>query len=259
MSIEVKVPSSLNESPYTTFIVTWLKKEGEGVQAGEKLLELEMTDKVVLEIPAPVSGLLTKIIVAQGESVLAGDILATIDENTHDKNEIPPPLPRNNKTSVEGYTNQSTTCERCGGQMEITTTGILMDKILKCTYCDHTVDVPDAFSTVVNEREYYTDTSGNRIKLKTTRFKSRIDGLVDSKDISRLFDTLPENGDAHFTNVYKTIPTSKYGEKTYLEKSIVEKPIILKEISGSKHNKYHLIIAFVIIGLFILSMLGATN
>jgi len=61
------------------------------------------------------------------------------------------------------------------------------------------------------------------VKQKTTTITSRIDGLVDSKEISTLFNTLPEDGDVHFTNkgIHKTILTSKYGEKTYLEKSII--------------------------------------
>jgi 2-oxoglutarate dehydrogenase E2 component (dihydrolipoamide succinyltransferase) len=81
MSIEVKVPQ-LPESVNDATIAAWTKQVGEAVQAEENLLELE-TDKVVLEVPAPASGVLTEIKVGQGATVFAGDVLGIIDE-THD-------------------------------------------------------------------------------------------------------------------------------------------------------------------------------
>jgi dihydrolipoamide dehydrogenase len=63
----------------TGTIVQWFKKEGEPVKAGEPLLEIE-TDKVNLEIEAPDSGVLLKIVHRQGETVPVTQTIAWIGE-----------------------------------------------------------------------------------------------------------------------------------------------------------------------------------
>lgn len=78
MSTEVKVPQ-LPESVADATLVNWHKKVGEYVQEGENLVDLE-TDKVVLEMPAPASGLLTEIRQQDGATVVGGDLVAIIDE-----------------------------------------------------------------------------------------------------------------------------------------------------------------------------------
>ncbi|MBL8486931.1 MAG: 2-oxoglutarate dehydrogenase complex dihydrolipoyllysine-residue succinyltransferase [Rhodocyclaceae bacterium] len=77
MLIEVKVPQ-LSESVAEATLVSWHKKEGEAVARDENLIDIE-TDKVVLELPAPDSGVLVKIIKGNGESVASGDVIAQID------------------------------------------------------------------------------------------------------------------------------------------------------------------------------------
>jgi 2-oxoglutarate dehydrogenase E2 component (dihydrolipoamide succinyltransferase) len=77
MLIEVKVPQ-LSESVAEATLVSWHKKEGEAVARDENLIDIE-TDKVVLELPAPDSGVLVKIIKGNGESVASGDLIAQID------------------------------------------------------------------------------------------------------------------------------------------------------------------------------------
>ena len=78
MTIEIKVPQ-LPESVSDATLVAWHKKVGEGVSRDENLVDLE-TDKVVLEVPAPASGTLVKIIVEDGATVVAGDVLAVLEE-----------------------------------------------------------------------------------------------------------------------------------------------------------------------------------
>lgn len=78
MSIEIKVPQ-LPESVSDATLVAWHKKAGEAVARDENLVDLE-TDKVVLEVPAPSSGVLKEIRVEQGSTVTAGDVLALLDE-----------------------------------------------------------------------------------------------------------------------------------------------------------------------------------
>ncbi len=78
MSIEIKVPP-LPESVSDATLVAWHKKAGEPVSRDENLVDLE-TDKVVLEVPAPSSGTLSKIVVENGATVVAGDVLAILEE-----------------------------------------------------------------------------------------------------------------------------------------------------------------------------------
>lgn len=78
MSIEIKVPP-LPESVSDATLVAWHKNVGESVSRDENLVDLE-TDKVVLEIPAPAAGVLQDIMIGDGTTVTAGDVLAILQE-----------------------------------------------------------------------------------------------------------------------------------------------------------------------------------
>ena len=78
MTIEIKVPP-LPESVSDATLVAWHKNVGEGVARDENLVDLE-TDKVVLEVPAPAAGTIAKIVVEDGATVVAGDVLAILEE-----------------------------------------------------------------------------------------------------------------------------------------------------------------------------------
>ena len=75
--LEVKVPQ-LSESVAEATLLQWHKKVGEAVTRDENLIDIE-TDKVVLELPAPDSGVITEIIKPDGSMVVAGEIIARID------------------------------------------------------------------------------------------------------------------------------------------------------------------------------------
>jgi 2-oxoglutarate dehydrogenase E2 component (dihydrolipoamide succinyltransferase) len=75
--VEVKVPQ-LSESVAEATMLQWKKKVGESVTADEILIDIE-TDKVVLEVPAPASGVLCEILVADGGTVAAEQLIARID------------------------------------------------------------------------------------------------------------------------------------------------------------------------------------
>lgn len=75
---ELKVPS-VGESIVEVEIGAWLKKEGEAFRADEPLVEL-ITDKATLELPAPFSGTLRKILKAQGETARVGEAIALLEE-----------------------------------------------------------------------------------------------------------------------------------------------------------------------------------
>ncbi len=78
MSTEVKVPV-LPESVSDATIATWHKKAGEPVKRDENLVDLE-TDKVVLEVPAPVDGVLKEIKFQAGDTVTSQQVIAVIEE-----------------------------------------------------------------------------------------------------------------------------------------------------------------------------------
>jgi 2-oxoglutarate dehydrogenase E2 component (dihydrolipoamide succinyltransferase) len=77
MLIEVKVPQ-LSESVAEATLLAWHKKAGEYVKRDENLVDIE-TDKVVLETPAPESGVLVKIVKVDGGTVTSNEVIAQID------------------------------------------------------------------------------------------------------------------------------------------------------------------------------------
>ncbi|HET7156567.1 MAG TPA: biotin/lipoyl-containing protein, partial [Hyphomicrobiaceae bacterium] len=78
MATEIKVPA-LGESVTEATVGQWFKKPGEAVKVDEPLVELE-TDKVTVEVPSPVAGVLSDIKVEQGTTVGIGSVLGSIKE-----------------------------------------------------------------------------------------------------------------------------------------------------------------------------------
>ena len=75
--VEVKVPQ-LSESVAEATMLQWKKKVGDAITIDEILIEIE-TDKVVLEVPAPAAGVLVELVVADGGTVTAEQVIARID------------------------------------------------------------------------------------------------------------------------------------------------------------------------------------
>ena len=75
--IEVKVPQ-LSESVAEATLLVWHKKVGQSVTRDENLVDVE-TDKVVMELPAPIDGVITQIIKGDGSLVVAGEVIAMLD------------------------------------------------------------------------------------------------------------------------------------------------------------------------------------
>ncbi|MGE0533500.1 MAG: 2-oxoglutarate dehydrogenase complex dihydrolipoyllysine-residue succinyltransferase [Pirellulales bacterium] len=78
MPIELKVPSA-GESITEVQIGQWLKPEGQFAQADESLVEIE-TDKATMELPAPASGVVTKIVKQQGQRAAVGEVIGYFEE-----------------------------------------------------------------------------------------------------------------------------------------------------------------------------------
>ena len=80
---KITVPT-LGESVTEATVSKWLKSKGEKVSADEPLVELE-TDKVNVEVPSPISGVLGNITVKEGETVNVGSLLGTVDSASGSK------------------------------------------------------------------------------------------------------------------------------------------------------------------------------
>src|SRR5579864_2566941 len=78
MTTEIRVPQ-LPESVADATLVAWHKQPGDSVSRDENLADLE-TDKVVLEVPAPLNGVIKEIRIPSGTTVTSGQILAVIDD-----------------------------------------------------------------------------------------------------------------------------------------------------------------------------------
>jgi 2-oxoglutarate dehydrogenase E2 component (dihydrolipoamide succinyltransferase) len=78
MATDVQVPA-LGESITEGTLAQWLKKPGEAVAADEAIASLE-TDKVSVEVPSPIAGVLTEQLVKEGDNVAVGAVIARIDE-----------------------------------------------------------------------------------------------------------------------------------------------------------------------------------
>src|SRR5690242_1475931 len=79
MSIEIRVPQ-MGESVVDATVGSWRKHQGDSVQKGEALVELE-TDKVNVEVSAEQGGVLQQILKQEGEVVAVGDVLGMIAES----------------------------------------------------------------------------------------------------------------------------------------------------------------------------------
>ena len=78
MAVEVRVPT-LGESVTEATVATWFKKPGDAVAVDEMLCELE-TDKVTVEVPSPVAGVIVELVAAEGATVGVDALLATVEE-----------------------------------------------------------------------------------------------------------------------------------------------------------------------------------
>ncbi len=78
MTVELKVPPA-GESITEVQIGQWLKKVGESVKRDENVVVIE-TDKVTVELPAPVDGVITKIVIGDGQDAVVGDVIGYMEE-----------------------------------------------------------------------------------------------------------------------------------------------------------------------------------
>ena len=102
MSTEVKVPV-LPESVADATVAAWHKQPGDSIRRDENLVDLE-TDKVVLEVPSPVDGVLGKIVRDSGETVISGELLGVIEEGAIEAADEPAALTEETVVTRESVT-----------------------------------------------------------------------------------------------------------------------------------------------------------
>ena len=102
MSEKIIVPT-LGESVAEATVAKWLKNKGDKVSSDEPIVELE-TDKVNVEVPSPINGILENGVVKEGETVNVGSLLGSVaeaksksSENVNEKKYSPPIQEKNEK------------------------------------------------------------------------------------------------------------------------------------------------------------------
>ena len=108
MAIEIKVPV-LGESVVEATIARWIKQKGDAVAADEAIVELE-TDKVTLEVPSPVAGVIEDIVAAEGAVVGVDALLGLVTEGAVASAKPPQPKPA---ATPAPAAKSSGTCRSC--------------------------------------------------------------------------------------------------------------------------------------------------
>ena len=108
MTIELLVPA-LGESVVEATVAKWMKSSGDTINADEPIVELE-TEKVTLEVPSPISGVLKEIVANEGDNVEVGALLGIISESLNDAQ--PPNNSNQEKKLEEKSLNTHTSSEK---------------------------------------------------------------------------------------------------------------------------------------------------
>jgi len=240
--IQVRVPT-LGESVTEATVATWFKKVGDPIAVDEMMCELE-TDKVTVEVPAPINGILGKIISGEGTTVAIGALLAEItegnlSEHTETKNEqdiIKQPEKSDSsvienvsvaKPDIETLTNAS--LENAPSAIKLMTENSLSVSDVKGTGRDGrimkedvvkvlnnlttTTTLPDMPSTTQVEGQ----SSNLEERVKMTRLRKTIaERLKKSQNTSAMLTTYNEVDMTEVMNLrtkYKSSFETKHGEK----------------------------------------------
>lgn len=142
MTIEVKVPM-LPESIADATISTWHKKAGDAVSRDENLMDLE-TDKVMLEVPSPIDGIVKEIIKKTGDTVKANEVVAIVEENAAGAKPAKA-VTDTAKTAVPA-TSQTETAKTAPAQPAATSSAALSPAVRRVV-AEHDIDVSNVKGT----------------------------------------------------------------------------------------------------------------
>ena len=196
--IELKVPT-LGESVTEATVGTWFKKAGDNVAVDEMICELE-TDKVTIEVPSTINGVVSKIIVKEGETVELDAILAILEEGAAaaEKNET-----LNNKASEKNIAEKTKSVKNAPSAEKIMKEKNIDPSSLKGSGREGRIMKEDVMSLPNNQN---TKTSlkpsmGSEEKVKMTRLRQTIARrLKESQNTAAMLTTYNE---ADMTSILK--------------------------------------------------------
>ena len=188
--IELKVPT-LGESVTEATVGTWFKKAGDNVAVDEMICELE-TDKVTIEVPSTVDGVVSKIIVKEGETVELDAILAILEEGAAaaEKNEI-----SNTKTSEKNIAEETKSLKNAPSAEKIMKEKNIDPSSLKGSGRDGRIMKEDVLSLPNNQntKKSLKPSMGSEEKVKMTRLRQTIARrLKESQNTAAMLTTYNE-------------------------------------------------------------------
>ena len=188
MSENILVPV-LGESITEATVSKWLKNEGDTVEADEPIVELE-TDKVNLEVPSPVSGVLTKINSKDGSVVEVGSLLGSVSGNGSETIEvekeikIKPTLEQNNIVKLETQKNEPEIFDE--KEEELEEKPLVLTKEIKIDKKSEKIKTDQPLSPSVRKM-----VSENKIDIKSVKGSGK-DGRVLKGDLINLMGANPK-------------------------------------------------------------------
>jgi len=188
--IELKVPT-LGESVTEATVGTWFKKAGDNVAVDEMICELE-TDKVTIEVPSTINGVVSKIIVKEGETVELDAILAILEEGaaTAEKNEI-----SNNKADEKNIAEETKSVKNAPSAEKIMKEKNIDPNSLKGSGRDGRIMKEDvmSFPNNQNTKTRLAPSMGSEEKVKMTRLRQTIARrLKESQNTAAMLTTYNE-------------------------------------------------------------------
>ena len=189
--IELKVPT-LGESVTEATVGTWFKKAGDNVAVDEMICELE-TDKVTIEVPSTINGVVSKIIVKEGETVELDAILAILKEGAAaqaEKNEL-----SNDKTGKKIIAEETKSVKNAPSAEKIMKEKNIDPSSLKGSGRDGRIMKEDVMSLPNNQntKTSLTPSMGSEEKVKMTRLRQTIARrLKESQNTAAMLTTYNE-------------------------------------------------------------------
>ena len=188
--IELKVPT-LGESVTEATVGTWFKKAGDNVAVDEMICELE-TDKVTIEVPSTINGVVSKIIVKEGETVELDAILAILEEGAAaaEKNKL-----SNNKTSEKNIAEETKSVKNAPSAEKIMKEQNIDPSSWKGSGRDGRIMKEDVMSLPNNQntKTSLTPSMGSEEKVKMTRLRQTIARrLKESQNTAAMLTTYNE-------------------------------------------------------------------
>jgi len=188
--IELKVPT-LGESVTEATVGTWFKKAGDNVAVDEMICELE-TDKVTIEVPSTIDGVVSKIIVKEGETVELDAILAILEEGAAaaKKNEL-----SNDKAGKKNIAEETKSVKNAPSAEKIMKEKNIDPSSLKGSGRDGRIMKEDVMSLPNNQntKTSLTPSMGSEEKVKMTRLRQTIARrLKESQNTAAMLTTYNE-------------------------------------------------------------------